>query len=1261
MPAVARNTECLSLKMIRTAVCSVLVVLALCTLAGAVSVDARVSSRAYRSRKLVSSDEVDSGQIDSASGDVLPGRFLVKLRPRPRTLSTSSMAPVVSRVQAIVRKMRKKRVAVTLTQQYDVAFEGFSLQTDNIDRALALLDEEYEVMSVYPVVLVPPPNAANVPRINPASLSGDYAANWSAMGSVGATLASLNLSQTSGANIRVGLIDTGVDHTHPALQGPSGSRVAFRHAFVSDSYQAGAAPELNDNTMDCMGHGTHVAGILAGNYSFTSSNGAFRYFGVAPGVTLGSYKVFGCNGSTTSDVVLAALDRAAKDGMQIINLSVGIPGTWGGPVAEALERLAQNGTLVVAAVGNEGESGLFLPSSIANVPSVIAVGSTQSAAALPALRIRVGSAAGDVVLTSLAAFGDVAPLVGAPLQFFLYVDGCDVSMLGNLTGRVAMLVAPSPGGGGCDVAAKVANAANANAIGVVLYGDDESLGDLIKSPQYSWTSFKLPLLAVTPDAAAWAALTGRPPPPPLRSASPPPPPSPTPSPPPPSPSPPPSSMPPPPSPLPPSPLPSPPPFPPPPSPLPLSPRPSPPPQPPPFPPPSPPPSPPPPPRPPSPAPPSLPPSLPSLRTSTTAAPARPGVRARSDQVPDLLEDLLPPPAVLPLTPRPPPPPVPNPPPSPPPPTSQSPPPQTPASHTTPQPQTLVALDATPPSASLSGSAAAAAAAAPIGGRRSLLLRAAATHGSVSAALGRRHGTGRVLQQSQPNPTNQPSPQFWILEISGSIVSPTSSWGPSPDLRIKPTVTAPGGNILGLAPGTVPGSPSAGYFAYRSGTSQAAPYVAGVMALMLEGGKIRNATLARALSTTAAPIFDVRSADPAASVAVSPLRVGGGAVDIAALAATRIDINPARIELGSNVTYGNNFTFWLDVSMPGIMTGGMSFALSHVAAPSLSASTLMVINKTTTNNNGAAGAAANPFNNRSAAAFTPVYSPITASVVFSSTRFNNISSLTVPVNGNMRLRVTFSLPSQPGGARAPGIFFSGYIVLRPTNNPDNTALPHPTLTVPYLGYSNPLSGLPVLVSAGMSLANGTWFWDDRPFADDGKLSTEIFAPPPPAPPPPPPATGADGVFGVSSDYASPPDYITLPPSPPRAAAVGPGLTYRLASGARLPSLALFLQRQPVAREIQLWRASMWAGDGYRLGTVRIVGGVLPRVSNDGPLVINWDGSYVDASNGKDSVVTPGTYYFVVRLTHGSAWGDGPEGTSTVSVWQSPRFALTSSKR
>lgn len=93
-----------------------------------------------------------------------------------------------------------------------------------------------------------------------------------------------------GTGIKVGIIDSGVDYTHPALGGCFGEdncKVRYGYDFVGDGSNGFLQPD--DDPMDCAGHGTHVAGIIAANSSTSS------LIGVAPNVTLGAYRVFGCD------------------------------------------------------------------------------------------------------------------------------------------------------------------------------------------------------------------------------------------------------------------------------------------------------------------------------------------------------------------------------------------------------------------------------------------------------------------------------------------------------------------------------------------------------------------------------------------------------------------------------------------------------------------------------------------------------------------------------------------------------------------------------------------------------------------------------------------------------------------------------------------------------------------------------------------------------------------------------------------------------
>ncbi|WP_415365486.1 S8 family serine peptidase [Saccharothrix sp. BKS2] len=165
----------------------------------------------------------------------------------------------------------------------------------------------------------------------------------------------------TGAGVAVGVLDTGVDAGHPDLAG----RVVEQADFTG----SGPADEV--------GHGTHVAGIIAGDG--TASGG--RYRGVAPDATLISGKVcttFGCPDSA----VIAGMEWIAPRAA-VVNMSLGGASSDGeDPVSRALNDLtARHGTLFVVAAGNDRSLDQIDPlasvTSPAAADAALAVGSTD--------------------------------------------------------------------------------------------------------------------------------------------------------------------------------------------------------------------------------------------------------------------------------------------------------------------------------------------------------------------------------------------------------------------------------------------------------------------------------------------------------------------------------------------------------------------------------------------------------------------------------------------------------------------------------------------------------------------------------------------------------------------------------------------------------------------------------------------------------------------------------------------------------------------
>jgi len=155
---------------------------------------------------------------------------------------------------------------------------------------------------------------------------------------IGADVAAVNGFR--GANVKVAVIDTGIDCLHPDLLNCDGGVNLLNPALSS---------------ADDFGHGTHVAGIIA-----ATGNG-FGVQGVAPDARLYAVKVLDANGSGALSTVIQGLNWAASNGVRVANLSLGgFDFSLGSnPVCTAIANAVSGGMTVVAAAGNSSFDALF--------------------------------------------------------------------------------------------------------------------------------------------------------------------------------------------------------------------------------------------------------------------------------------------------------------------------------------------------------------------------------------------------------------------------------------------------------------------------------------------------------------------------------------------------------------------------------------------------------------------------------------------------------------------------------------------------------------------------------------------------------------------------------------------------------------------------------------------------------------------------------------------------------------------------------------
>ncbi|KAJ1982176.1 hypothetical protein H4R35_000396 [Dimargaris xerosporica] len=301
-----------------------------------------------------------------ASGDIRPDSFIVKFQKDPSEGTNAADRATFD------SQMKSKGIPYTLESAYDRLFNGVSIEVEE-----QYLDAIMDLSIVSYVGVNHITNVDNI-RVAPASppglerrATGTQQPAYPLLGLEDMGIAQLKKSKgLTGKGVKVGFVDSGLDYLHPAFGGSykmTNSRVKYGYDFVGDDYTGFNAPVPDDDPKDtCNGHGTHVAGIAVGN------DGVFQ--GVAHEATIGAYRVIGCTGASTISLYMAGLERAYKDGMNIINLSMGTPSGWSNwAISEMVERLTHNDVAVVAAAGNDGADTLFNVNAPSVAPTVYSV------------------------------------------------------------------------------------------------------------------------------------------------------------------------------------------------------------------------------------------------------------------------------------------------------------------------------------------------------------------------------------------------------------------------------------------------------------------------------------------------------------------------------------------------------------------------------------------------------------------------------------------------------------------------------------------------------------------------------------------------------------------------------------------------------------------------------------------------------------------------------------------------------------------------
>ncbi|KAE8232811.1 hypothetical protein CF326_g2155 [Tilletia indica] len=184
-----------------------------------------------------------------------------------------------------------------------------------------------------------------------------------------------------GAGVKVAVIDTGLDDTHPAFgncYGKPGCTVVGGYSFVSDDNEivlGGSFRPRCDSygVKSPWGHGTATGGVVG------AQDNVRNVTGMAPQALLSPYRIAGCTGVSAPDIAAAAIVKAFQDGMDIISMSFSFDSGWQHAfISRLVSSVVALGTPVIISAGNGGRAGMFTPSSPTVAKGAYSVGSVQN-------------------------------------------------------------------------------------------------------------------------------------------------------------------------------------------------------------------------------------------------------------------------------------------------------------------------------------------------------------------------------------------------------------------------------------------------------------------------------------------------------------------------------------------------------------------------------------------------------------------------------------------------------------------------------------------------------------------------------------------------------------------------------------------------------------------------------------------------------------------------------------------------------------------
>lgn len=445
----------------------------------------------------------------------VPGHWLVTLSA-PSVSNGGSASSIETQQDKLAEAIKDAGINAKITNNYDQVWNGVSVSVS--DSQAAQLAKLPGVVSVQPVIEVPRPEVKTSKDLTTSE--GETKYSWGApLGMTNADRAQSELGLT-GKGVKIGIIDSGIDIDHREFGGTGvsgsgtsrekgdgakadgavgfpNSRVIAGYDYVGDDYGANGTydPKPDPIPDDCGGHGTHVAGIAAGGGAAGSST---EVRGVAPEASLGAYRVFGCDGKTSTDIIITAMEQATKDGMDVVNMSLGaaymvLPDY---PTTKAVKTMVDAGVVVAIAQGNDGADGLWTlgaPGAATEAITVASVDNTvetnyyfTASGVDNKFFYNVGSNGGDFARSNVAY-----PVVASGEADSEDGKLCTAPSDTNAFKGKYVLIRR----GGCTFGTKAANAQKAGAVGVII--DNNQAGTIGMNLANEADPVKIPGVSIT--------------------------------------------------------------------------------------------------------------------------------------------------------------------------------------------------------------------------------------------------------------------------------------------------------------------------------------------------------------------------------------------------------------------------------------------------------------------------------------------------------------------------------------------------------------------------------------------------------------------------------------------------------------------------------------------------------------------------------------------------------------------------------------------